>query len=127
VADVDIYNPEALGPPLGQYSHVARVKNTTETLYIAGMLAPGADFDAQCTGVFNSVAAALKSAGAGWSNVAQSGAGAVPGRSADHRGALVNRQGCLRSYGSRSLTGCRFFPRILMLSISTAAENAIAV
>jgi enamine deaminase RidA (YjgF/YER057c/UK114 family) len=71
MADIDIYNPEPLGPPLGQYSHVARVKNAAETLYIAGMLAPGADFDTQCNGVFNSIAAALKSAGAGWANVVQ--------------------------------------------------------
>ncbi len=70
MADIRIYNPETLGAPLGQYSHVARVK-AAETLYIAGMLAPGDDFDAQCSGVFRSVEAALKSAGAGWGNVAQ--------------------------------------------------------
>ncbi len=70
MAEIRIYNPEALGAPLGQYSHVTRVK-AAETLYIAGMLAPGDDFDAQCTGVFRSIEAALKSAGAGWGNVAQ--------------------------------------------------------
>jgi len=71
MADITIGNVEALGKPLGQYSHMARVKNATETLYIAGMLAPGDDFDAQCGGVFRQIEAALKSAGAGWSNVAQ--------------------------------------------------------
>jgi enamine deaminase RidA (YjgF/YER057c/UK114 family) len=70
MADIRIYNPETLGAPLGQYSHVTRVK-AAETLYIAGMLAPGEDFDAQCTGVFKSVEAALKSAGAGWANIVQ--------------------------------------------------------
>ena len=70
MAEIRIYNPEALGAPLGQYSHVTRVK-ASETLYIAGMLAPGDDFDAQCSGVFRSVEAALKSAGAGWANVVQ--------------------------------------------------------
>jgi enamine deaminase RidA (YjgF/YER057c/UK114 family) len=70
MADIRIYNPETLGAPLGQYSHVTRVK-AAETLYIAGMLAPGDDFDAQCTGVFKSVEAALKSAGAGWANIVQ--------------------------------------------------------
>ena len=70
MADIRIYNPESLGAPLGQYSHVTRVK-AAETLYIAGMLAPGETFDAQCTGVFKSIEAALKSAGAGWGNVAQ--------------------------------------------------------
>ncbi|MSP98842.1 MAG: RidA family protein [Betaproteobacteria bacterium] len=67
---IRIYNPDALGAPLGQYSHVTRVKSA-ETLYIAGMLAPGEDFDAQCSGVFRNIDAALKSAGAGWANVAQ--------------------------------------------------------
>ena len=71
VAEIRIGNVEALGKPLGQYSHMARVKGATETLYIAGMLAPGDDFDAQCTGVFRQIETALKSAGAGWGNVAQ--------------------------------------------------------
>ena len=70
MAEIRIYNPETLGAPLGQYSHVTRVK-AAETLYIAGMLAPGDDFDAQCSGVFRSIEAALGSAGAGWGNVAQ--------------------------------------------------------
>jgi enamine deaminase RidA (YjgF/YER057c/UK114 family) len=71
MAEIKIANVEALGKPLGQYSHMARVKNATETLYIAGMLAPGDDFDAQCSGVFRQIETALKSAGAGWANVAQ--------------------------------------------------------
>jgi enamine deaminase RidA (YjgF/YER057c/UK114 family) len=71
MADIKIGNVEALGKPLGQYSHMARVKNAAETLYIAGMLAPGDDFDAQCAGVFKQIETALKSAGAGWGNVAQ--------------------------------------------------------
>ena len=71
MADIEIGNVEALGKPLGQYSHITRVRNASETLYIAGMVAPGDDFDAQCTGVFRQIEAALKSAGAGWANVAQ--------------------------------------------------------
>jgi enamine deaminase RidA (YjgF/YER057c/UK114 family) len=71
MADIRIGNVEALGKPLGQYSHMARVKNAAETLYIAGMLAPGDDFEAQCSGVFRQMEAALKSAGAGWGNVVQ--------------------------------------------------------
>jgi enamine deaminase RidA (YjgF/YER057c/UK114 family) len=71
VADIRIQNVEALGTPLGQYSHMTRVKNAAETLYIAGMLAPGANFDEQCSGVFSMIETALKSAGAGWGNVAQ--------------------------------------------------------
>jgi enamine deaminase RidA (YjgF/YER057c/UK114 family) len=65
-----IYNVDALGKPLGQYSHVARVK-AGETLYIAGMLAAGALRLEVGTGVFAQIEKALQSAGAGWGNVAQ--------------------------------------------------------
>jgi len=71
MAEIRIGNVEALGKPLGQYSHMTRVKSATETLYIAGMLAPGDDFDAQCTGVFRQIYIALNSAGAGWGSVVQ--------------------------------------------------------
>ncbi len=71
MAEISIQNVEALGKPLGQYSHMTRVKNASETLYIAGMLAPGESFDEQCSGVFAMIGIALKSAGAGWGNVAQ--------------------------------------------------------
>jgi enamine deaminase RidA (YjgF/YER057c/UK114 family) len=70
MAEIKITNVDALGKPLGQYSHLTRVK-ASEFLFIAGMLAPGADFDAQCSGVFAQIAEALKSAGAGWPNVVQ--------------------------------------------------------
>ena len=71
MVEIRIENVEALGKPLGQYSHLTRVKGATETLYIAGMLAPGEDFDAQCSGVFRQIETALKSTGARWGNVAQ--------------------------------------------------------
>jgi enamine deaminase RidA (YjgF/YER057c/UK114 family) len=71
MADIRIQNVEALGKPVGPYSHIARVRGAAETLYIAGMISPGADFDAQCAGVFRQIEAALKSAGAGWKNVVQ--------------------------------------------------------
>jgi len=71
MAEIRIVNVEALGAPLGQYSHMTRVKNASETLYIAGMISAGEDFDAQCSGAFRQIEAALKSAGAGWGNVAQ--------------------------------------------------------
>jgi len=70
MADIRIYNVEALGKPLGQYSHVTRVKSS-EQLYIAGMLAPGEGFEAQCSGVFGQIEKALHSAGAGWGHVVQ--------------------------------------------------------
>jgi enamine deaminase RidA (YjgF/YER057c/UK114 family) len=68
--DMRIYNVDALGKPLGQYSHVTRVA-AREFLFIAGMLAPGETFDQQCSGVFAQIAEALKSGGAGWQNVVQ--------------------------------------------------------
>ncbi|HWD23072.1 MAG TPA: RidA family protein [Burkholderiales bacterium] len=70
MADIKIYNVEALGKPLGQYSHVTRVKSA-EQLHIAGMLAAGESFEAQCSGVFAQIEKALQSAGAGWGNVVQ--------------------------------------------------------
>ena len=71
MAQIKIENVQALGKPLGQYSHLTRVKSASETLYIAGMLAPGENFDAQCTAVFGQIETALKSAGAGWGSVVQ--------------------------------------------------------
>ena len=68
--EMKVYNVDALGKPLGQYSHVTRV-SAREFLFIAGMLAPGETFDQQCGGVFAQISEALKSAGAGWQNVAQ--------------------------------------------------------
>ena len=75
MADIKIVNPEVLGKPLGQYSHMTRVK-ASEFLFIAGQVgadngkAPE-DFDAQCVQMFANIEAALKSAGAGWGNVVQ--------------------------------------------------------
>jgi enamine deaminase RidA (YjgF/YER057c/UK114 family) len=70
MAEIKIGNVDALGKPVGPYSHVARVK-ASETLYIAGMLAPGDTFEAQCAAVYAQIEQALKSVGAGWKNVAQ--------------------------------------------------------
>jgi enamine deaminase RidA (YjgF/YER057c/UK114 family) len=77
-ADIQIYNPSELGAPMGQYTHVTRVR-AGEFLFIAGMLAGDkddsivgeGDFDAQAVQVFNNIEAALRSAGAGWANVVQ--------------------------------------------------------
>jgi enamine deaminase RidA (YjgF/YER057c/UK114 family) len=76
--DIKILNPEVLAKPMGQYSHVTRVK-ASELLFIAGQLAGdkdgnivGADdFDAQCRQVFANIEAALTSQGAGFANVVQ--------------------------------------------------------
>jgi enamine deaminase RidA (YjgF/YER057c/UK114 family) len=76
--DIKFQNPDALGRPLGQYSHLTRVK-ASEYLFIAGQVAVdkagnvvGADdFDAQCAQTFANIEAALKSQGAGWANVVE--------------------------------------------------------
>ena len=70
MAEIRINNHETLGKPLGQYSHIARVK-ASELMFIAGMVAPGKDIEAQCGGVFAQIEKALQSAGAGWGNVVQ--------------------------------------------------------
>jgi enamine deaminase RidA (YjgF/YER057c/UK114 family) len=78
MAEIKISNVEALGAPLGQYSHITRVK-ASEFLYIAGQLSTNrageivgaGDFDAQCSQVFANIETALKSVGAGWGNVVE--------------------------------------------------------
>src|SRR3954466_8802566 len=78
MAEIKIQNVPALGTPLGQYSHITRVK-ASEFLYIAGQLSTnrdgkvvGADdFGMQCVQVFANIETALKSAGAGWGNVVE--------------------------------------------------------
>ncbi len=78
MAEIELLNPAALGKPLGQYSHMTRVK-TSEFLFIAGQVATDKDgklvgvddFDAQCVQTFANIALALQSAGAGWGNVVQ--------------------------------------------------------
>ena len=76
--DIKLLNPDALGKPLGQYSHMTRVK-ASEFLFIAGQVAVdtsgklvGADdFDAQCVQTFANIEAALKSQGASFANVVE--------------------------------------------------------
>src|ERR1700716_4243281 len=74
--DIAIHNPAALGKPLGQYSHITRVK-ASEFLFIAGQVATDNsgkpigvnDFDAQCRQVSPNIEAGLKSQGAGFANI----------------------------------------------------------
>ncbi len=78
MAEITIANPPALGRPLGQYSHIARVK-AAEFIFIAGQVATdaagtvvgGDDFAAQCAQAFANIEAALASVGAGWGNIVQ--------------------------------------------------------
>ncbi|HTV36262.1 MAG TPA: RidA family protein [Xanthobacteraceae bacterium] len=74
---IKMLNPDVLGKPLGQYSHMTRVK-ASEFLFIAGQvgLKPGADkapedFDAQCVQAFANIGAALASQGAGFENLVE--------------------------------------------------------
>ena len=77
MAEIKILNPDALGKPLGQYSHLTRVK-ASEFLFIAGQVGidvstgkAGADFEAQCGLVFANLGAALASQGADFGNVVE--------------------------------------------------------
>src|SRR5947199_8251578 len=78
MADIKISNIEALGKPLGEYSHLTRVK-ASEFVFIAGQvgvdrdgrIVDADDFDAQCVQTFANIEAALKSVGAGWANIVQ--------------------------------------------------------
>ncbi|MCP1677274.1 enamine deaminase RidA (YjgF/YER057c/UK114 family) [Natronocella acetinitrilica] len=73
-----IYNPEGISPPLGQYTHVARVK-PSELLFIAGALSVNArgesvgegDLYAQAKQIFANMRDTLASAGADFGNIVQ--------------------------------------------------------
>jgi enamine deaminase RidA (YjgF/YER057c/UK114 family) len=74
---IQLLNPDVLGKPLGQYSHLTRVK-ASEFLFIAGQvgLKPGADkasadFDSQCVQAFANIGAALASQGADFGNIVE--------------------------------------------------------
>ena len=77
-AEINIYNLGGLGPPMGQYSHVTRVR-ANELLFVAGIVSADAagniigegEFELQTAQVFRNIEAALKSAGASWANVVQ--------------------------------------------------------
>jgi len=76
--EIKIFNPDALGKPLGQYSQVTRVK-ASEFLFIAGQVATdragkvvgAGDFDAQCVQTFANIGTALQSCGASFGNVVE--------------------------------------------------------
>lgn len=78
MAEIKIFNPDTLAKPLGQYSHITRVK-ASEFVFIAGQVSAdkdgklvGADnFDAQCVQTFANIETALKSVGAGWGNLVE--------------------------------------------------------
>jgi len=75
-SNVQMLNPDSLGPPLGPYSHIARVK-ASELLFIAGQVGADrdgkvvGDFDAQCTQLFANIGAALSSQGASFANIVE--------------------------------------------------------
>jgi enamine deaminase RidA (YjgF/YER057c/UK114 family) len=74
--DIKLINPDSLGKPLGQYSHITRVK-ASEFLFIAGQVGvtkdgkTPADFDAQCAQAFANIGAALASQGASFANIVE--------------------------------------------------------
>jgi enamine deaminase RidA (YjgF/YER057c/UK114 family) len=73
---IQFLNPDSLGKPLGQYSHITRVK-ASEFLFIAGQVGAdrdgttAANFDAQCAQAFANIGAALQSQGASFANIVE--------------------------------------------------------
>jgi enamine deaminase RidA (YjgF/YER057c/UK114 family) len=73
---IQMSNPDGLHHPLGPYCQVSRVK-ASELVFIAGQTAVDkhgkvvgvGDLEAQCRQVYSNIEIALKSVGAGWSNV----------------------------------------------------------
>jgi len=116
-AEINIYNPEELGPPMGQYTHVTRVR-ANEFLFIAGMLSGDAagniigegEFEVQTAQVFRNIEAALKSAGASWANVVQFTTYLVHSQDIPNswRFACVNFRRCFRA-GSIRRTRCSWW------------------
>jgi enamine deaminase RidA (YjgF/YER057c/UK114 family) len=76
MSGIEIINPPEMGPVLGPYSQIARVRAGTH-IYIAGQV--GADiegniaegFEAQCVQMYANIETALQAAGAGWQHVVQ--------------------------------------------------------
>ena len=76
--EIKIVNPDGLGKPLGQYSHLTRVK-ASGFVFVAGQVGVDKDgkltgdggFDAQASQTFANIETALKSVGAGWGNIVQ--------------------------------------------------------
>jgi enamine deaminase RidA (YjgF/YER057c/UK114 family) len=76
MVEIKLSNPDTLHSPVGPYCQVGKVK-ASEWIFLAGQTATdkegklvgAGDFDAQCRQVFANVEAALRSAGADWSNV----------------------------------------------------------
>jgi enamine deaminase RidA (YjgF/YER057c/UK114 family) len=76
MSNLEIINPPEMGPVLGPYSQIARVRAGTH-VYIAGQV--GADgegkiadgFEAQCAQMYANIETALKAAGAAWQHVVQ--------------------------------------------------------
>lgn len=77
--DIQMSNPSGVAAPLGQYSHVARVKNHQELIFVAGQLPVDSegnvigqhDFDLQCAQVYANIRSILGELGANLSNVVQ--------------------------------------------------------
>ncbi len=73
---IQILNPDSLGKPLGQYSHITRVK-ASEFLFIAGQVGvdrngkTAVDFEGQCAQAFANIGAALASQGASFANIVE--------------------------------------------------------
>ena len=78
MAQIERLNPDNVHPPVGGYSHLARVQ-ARELLYLAGQVAVDlegnfvgeGDIKAQVRQIYDNIGRLLESAGASWDNVVQ--------------------------------------------------------
>ena len=77
--EIQMENPAGVAAPYGPYTHVARLKNHQELIFVAGQLSVDEDgsvvgkndFDKQCTQVYENVGAVLRGIGADYANIVQ--------------------------------------------------------
>ncbi len=79
MVNISLDNPEGLAAPYGPYTHLTRVKNHKELVFISGQLAVDLkgnivgknDFDRQCEQVYANVGVALRDFGGDYANIVQ--------------------------------------------------------
>ncbi len=76
MSGIEIFSPKEMGPVLGPYSQIARVR-ALEFIFISGQVGTDVNgkvadgFENQCAQAYANIETALKSVGAKWGNVVQ--------------------------------------------------------
>ena len=77
--EIKMENPKELPDPYGPYTHIARLKNHHELIFVAGQLSVDKEgnivgknnFEQQCAQVYENIGTALRGIGADYSNIVQ--------------------------------------------------------